>query len=56
MHQERFEPTPPISQNSHKIRLRHEKWIEPESASEISLKARLVQQGKTAEATRVPVP
>lgn len=56
MHQKRLQPTASFSQNSSKIRLRHEKRINPESASEISLKPRLVQQRKTTEATRVPVP
>lgn len=56
MHQKRLQPTASFSQNSHKIRLRHEKGINPESAREISFKPRLVQQRKTTEATRVPVP
>jgi len=56
MHQKGLQPTASSSQNSHKIRLGHEKGIDPESASEISLKPRLVQQRKTTEATRVPVP
>lgn len=55
MHQKRLQPTASFSQNSHKVRLRHEKRIDPESASEISLKSCLVQQRKTAEATGVPV-
>jgi len=55
MHQKRLQPTASLSQNAHKIRLRHEKWVNPESASEISLKLRLVQQRKTSEPTRVPV-
>lgn len=55
MHQKRLQPTASRSQNSHKIRLRHKKRVDPESTSEIPLKPRLVQQGKTAEATRVPV-
>ena len=55
MHQKRLQPTASFSQNSHKIRLRHEKCVDPESASEILLKPVLVQQGKTAEPTRIPV-
>jgi hypothetical protein len=56
MHQQRLQPAAPLSQDSHKIRLRHEKWINPESASEISLKPGLIQEGKATEATGIPVP
>jgi hypothetical protein len=55
IHQKRLQPAASFSQDPHKIRLRHEKRVDSESASEISFKPHLVQEGKTAEPTGVPV-